>query len=223
MTRVGAAYDAGRYADALKSFRTAMTLVPSDPVPAFDAASALFQLGRFDEAQPLYLDARRRAGAALRTKIDYALGNTAAARGEFPEALGRYDDCLASTASGPDLDRVRRDAAINRRFVEERRRTRGSPPSPGERTLSRNSPPPKTGEGPGSTEGPGKSSGKGTHQDGPAGKRGAGGAGGGGQAPPEPGSPEDQLAQALENVREARRRRIEETTAPDESGDRKDW
>ena len=78
-----------------------------------------FQLGRYAEARQRYLEARQRADGSLRTKIDYALGNTALALGDIPGAIRSYDDCLASTAGGAALDAVRRDAAINRRFALE--------------------------------------------------------------------------------------------------------
>ena len=171
----------------------------------------------------LYQAARIRADAALRTKTDYALGNTALALGDFPAAIRHHDDCLASTARGADLDRVRRDAALNRRFVEEQARRSIAPPDPREGNPSNR--PPGGGEPPGddgSASGPGGGDQK-PGDGSPTGKRGAGGAGGSGASPPQAGSPEEQLSKALDNVREARRRRIEETTTADDRDDRKDW
>jgi len=55
----------------------------------------------------------------LRTRIDYALANTALALGHIPEDISSYDACLASTEGGTALDAVRLDAAINRRFALE--------------------------------------------------------------------------------------------------------
>ena len=83
------------------------------------------------EAQALYNEARTRADAGLRTKIDYALGNTALALGDLAAAIRHYDDCLASTVAGAELDVVRRDAAINREFAEEQARRSPSPPDDG--------------------------------------------------------------------------------------------
>ena len=63
----------------------------------------------------------------LRTKIDYAIGNTALAEGDIPGAIRSYDECLASTVRGPDLDAVRRDAAINRSFALEQPQSLAAP------------------------------------------------------------------------------------------------
>ncbi len=225
---------AGRhFSDALDCFQQAMRLAPGNPVPAYDAASTLYQLGRFDEAQVLYQGARPRADAALRAKIDYALGNTVLAQGDLLAAIRHYDDCLASTVPGVELDRVRRDAAINRRFAQEHappnpdrnpnprssdspNRDRNQPPGPGQ-------PPPGGAESSGSGN---DGSGSGQPDSTKAGRRGAGGAGGAGgngPAPPEPGSPEAQLSEALDHIREARQRRIDETTVAEDRDDRKDW
>ena len=51
-------------------------------MPRYDAAATLFQMERYAEAADAYALARQTAGAALRTKIDYALGNTALALGD---------------------------------------------------------------------------------------------------------------------------------------------
>ena len=95
----------------------AARLAPDAAVPHYDAAAVLFQLGRYDEARQRYLEARRLADSSLQTKIDYALGNTALALGDVPDAIHSYDECIASTARGAALDVVRRDAAINRDFA----------------------------------------------------------------------------------------------------------
>ena len=136
------AYEAGRYEEAAARFGQAIDRAPGDPVPRFDAASALFQLQHYAEAADRYAEARELAGAALRTKIDYALGNTAAALGMLAEAIQHYDDCIASTAVGPGLDDVKRDAVINRAFViEHAKRARSRIPNrrgarPGRRSQS---------------------------------------------------------------------------------------
>jgi Ca-activated chloride channel family protein len=229
-----AAYEAGRYAEALDAFRRAIRLAPGSAIPPYDAASALFQLGRHEEAQALYQEARARAGADLRTKTDFALGNTALALGDLAGAIAHYDDCLASTAPGPALDRVRRDAAVNRRFAEERLRRTLAPPDSGDSPdanrpsgRSGDRPPPDADPDRGrpSPDGPGggQDPSNGPRTEPPTGRRGPGGAGGSGPAPPRAGSPEDQLSKAFDNVREARRRRLTETTIPDDNDDRKDW
>jgi len=223
------AYAAGRYGDALTSFRDALRLAPGEPAASYDVAATCFQLRRYDEARSLYLAARERAGPVLRVKIDYALGNTAVAAGDLNRAAGHYDACLGSEAAGEGLDRVRRDAAVNLRFVLEQ--TRRAEATAGSETRAKQKGPqgrPGRGEPGGGAEPP-PSSGVGSQKtDGARGEtrsgaRGTGGAGGSGHAAPRAGSPEEQLAGALNDVREARRMRIEEADPEDERDDRKDW
>jgi Ca-activated chloride channel family protein len=218
-----AAYAAGRPAEALDDFRLAMRLAPRNPVPAYDAAAALFQLGQFADARALYQAARALAGPALRTGTDFALGNTALALRDFASAIRHYDECIASTAPGTDLDRIRLDAAINRRFAEEHssRNNEPSPPEPPDKGQDARGQPSAD-----SQNHSGQGAGAGQPDPAPGsspGHRGAGGAGGSGVAPPRAGSPEAQLSEALDNVRQARRRRIEEANTSHEPENRKDW
>lgn len=225
------AYTSGHYPLALEEFRRAIRLAPGFPVPCYDAASALFQLENYEEAQAFYLAARVNADAGLRTRIDYALGNTALALGDFTAAIGHYDQCVASTARGGDLDRVRGQATANRRFAEEQAKRALAPPDDGEgpqASRPREQPggrdPNAGGENPGGQGSGANPPAEGGRDDSPPGSKGSGGAGGEGPAPPRAGSPEDQLSKALENVHDSRRHRIEEDPAPDDRRqDRKDW
>ena len=113
------AYAQGRIEEALAAFEEAIRSAPAAAVPRYDAAAALFRLGRYGEARERYTEARERADDALRTKIDYALGNTAMALGDVAGAIAAYDSCIASTARGNGLSAVRQDAAINREFAIE--------------------------------------------------------------------------------------------------------
>jgi Ca-activated chloride channel homolog len=163
----------------------------------------------------------------MRTKIDYALGNTALALGDVAVAIGHYDSCLTSRVPGAVYDAVRSDAAINRAFALKLSSSKQPPPKPDEDPESpkRKSPPegppppspkPKR-QRPGPTDSaptgnpdqpPGAS------QQPPAGQD---------AAQPQPGSPEEQLASALQNVREARRRRLADPVPPASGGERKEW
>jgi Ca-activated chloride channel family protein len=226
------AYESRRWGEALAHFEHAIALDPGAAVPRYDAAATLFQMARFAEAQAAYTQARRAAGAALRTRIDYALGNTALALGDVAGAIGHYNDCLASRAAGSDLEAIRRDAALNRQFALEAARRSPIPPAGGDGSLSAPRPGPSPDRGAHQDE-PGRASAGAGVTDGaePPGssrsrRRGPGGAGGSGPAPPQAGSPEAQLARALERVRESRRRRLPETPPPDAPGDgdeRKEW
>ncbi|GAC1475853.1 MAG: hypothetical protein NVSMB9_29120 [Isosphaeraceae bacterium] len=211
----------------MEAFRLAIKLAPLEAIPRYNAAATLFQLGRFAEAQALYREARARAGDRLRTKIDYALGNTALALGDLRAAIRHYDDCVASTAPGADLVEVRRNALGNRKFAEEQN---PSLPAPAAEEEDKTPIPKKSpGQGEPNAE-PGPHS-KGDGSIGPANSgtnsppkgRGAGGAGGEGPTPPAPGSPQDQLSRAIENVRDSLSRRIDELPIEDDSPNRKDW
>lgn len=223
-------YEAGRWAEALAAFERALAADPGGVIPRYDAAAALFQVGRYAEALDHYSAARGRAGAGLRTKIDYALGNTSLALGDVAGAIRHYDACLASKAPGADLDRVRRDAAINRRFAEEAsRRPRAPEPRDGGSNSSSKDRPTgsddrdATGREPDATSGPGPAPAGGEPGEGNTGRRGAGGAGRSGVAPPRAGSPEDRLDEAVRRVREARRRRLPDSPPPPDGGNAKDW
>ena len=222
------AYASGDFARALARFERAVALEPDAAVPRFDAGAALYRLGRWDEAEARYLEARDRADAALRAKIDFALGNTAMLRGDLTAAVNHYDDCIASRAAGAGLDAVRRDAAVNRAFALGRKPSTDEPAGGGP------NPAPKA-KAPGA---------KGPEPDEPRTKQERDGAGGDGDPtkpppgatrpdnPPPPdgdpngraGSAASKLDKAMENARRARERRLDDEPPPlDDEDDRKDW
>ncbi len=211
-----------QYDAALAAFELAIRLDPGAPVPRYNAAATLYQLERFDESMARYQEARQRAGARLRTKIDFAIGNTALALGDVPVAIRAYDDCLASNAVGADLDAVRADAAINRRFAEEQPKNPSSPPPGDDKSANPdregNRPPPESDENPGDGQPKSKND----------------GASGSPTADPRKGGPgqdregarssaEDRLNAALNHVRQAKLRQLAEQTPPTENSDGKDW
>ena len=237
VARGRAAYASGRFADALDAFDRAIGLAPDAAVPRFDAASALFQLGRYPEALERYEESRDRGDDRLGVKVEYALGNTHLALGDVNEALARYDACLTSTLDGDGLDEVRSDAAANREFAAKRVKPppESSEPSgadsPGSRKRPSSPRPSKAGRGDGDAPGapdrqapsaPGDPGPRGGSAP-PSGTRGAGGAGGSGPSSPEPGSPEARLDAALENIREARRQRPPDPPPSGSKGVGKDW
>ncbi len=214
-----AAYQADRLDEALAAFEGAIKSAPGAAIPRYDAAATLFRLGRFEEAQARYAEARSLADDTLKTKIDYAMGNTAIAIGDVPSAIALYDRCIASTARGADLDTVREDAAINRAFAVRQAKNPAVPPSEGSDDSSRKdgrrrpgrSPDdrePQSGDDdPATAEGPGQdqpSSGDG--RDRLRRRFRTGGAGGRrNQDPAGPsGTPEGRLEDALDDIRDAR-------------------
>jgi len=242
VARGEAAYLAGQFTEALSMFESAIERAPGQPIPRYDSAATLFQLQRYEEARQRYEEARDRASTALRTKIDYALGNTVLVLGDVAGAVEHYDNCLASTAVGAGLDAVRQDAAINRQFALEQAPPSIAPQGESDRDQSpskKRSRPPgarKRGDG-GNEPTPDDSSGTGPEPGGsnsqdeadnrPAkGRRRAGGGGGASNVPPgSPGqSPDDRLDDALDQIRDAQRRRLPEDSPSESPGDgRKDW
>jgi Ca-activated chloride channel homolog len=235
------AYDHGRLDEALSAFEASILRAPALAVPRYNAAATFFQLGRYAEARQRYLEARFYADRALRTKIDYALGNTALAQGDIPGAISAYDECLASTSRGAALDGVRRDAAINRRFALEQAQSLAVPEgqSSGEQPKSRrpdrrapNRPlgdddqspagQPESEPGSGGTN-PGADDAGGPP---PSSRRRRGGAGGGRATPAgaRGDSPDERLDAALEHIRAAQARRLPEDPTPETANDDlKDW
>ncbi len=223
-TRDGlAAYGRGRFEEALKAFREAIKAQPEHPLASYNLGATLYQIGRYQEALKLYQNARVRADAPLRLKIDYALGNTALSLGDPASALRHYEDCLAATGIG--LDSVRRDAAVNREFAQNLVRQ-----SRGESGPGMGNPRKKAGNAQGSSKGrnpeaPGvASSGQGVEAS--TARRGVGGAGETGPAAAATAgdsTPESQLDRALAQIREGRRSRIDEVDADASRDNLKDW
>ncbi|MFO0909947.1 MAG: VWA domain-containing protein [Isosphaeraceae bacterium] len=222
-----AAFGTGRFAEALESFEQAVLAAPRNPVTHNDQGATLFQHGRLEEASRAYLAARTSAPLALRTKIDFALGNSALAQGNLERAIASYDDCIASKATDAVSAEVRRRAAANRAFAQERERQAAATSSPSDAPdSSRASEPKEPGPGPSRRHRapPPPASGSGEPSAAPS-PVGQGGAGGSGSQPPPPrtGSPEERLEQALEAVREARTHRLDDTPRPDSPRSGKDW
>jgi Ca-activated chloride channel homolog len=236
------AYGLGRWDRALEAFDVAIKRAPGSPVARYNAAATLYQLGRYDLARDRYVEARERASASLQTKIDFALGNTALAEGDVAGAIRSYDQCVASTARGRDLDAVRRDAAINRRFALEQQQSLSAPQSnsAGDPSKSPNSDrrtrPDRQGKGddqspdgqPENDAGSGgsNSASESDREQPPARRKRRGGAGGAQSVPPgaRGDSPDDRLDAAIENIRAAQNRRLPEDEPPASANDdRKDW
>lgn len=214
-----ASYATGRFAEALAHFERAIALDPAGAIPRYNAAASHFRLGRFDQARARYVEARDRAGPALRAKVDYALGNVALAMGQVPAAIGHYESCL-----GGGTDPIRRDAAINLRFAREQSpkaeagRDDGPGPAPDRPDRDPDSPGDAL-KAPGpANPGAGAPSGGG-----PSGRRGEGGAGGDGVDARPPGSPATRLAEALEAARGARRAQLPKAPPSGPNPEIKDW
>ncbi len=224
------AYDRGNFATALADFEQAIVLRPDHPLPRYDTAATLYQLGQFVEAEARYREAREQAGPALRMKIDYALGNCAFARGDYRAALEDYDRCLASEVAGAEFNRLRADASKNRAEAEKRIPPEPSEPQesaandqprpddPGsgsERSDEANpsEPPPSSPPSPDDASSPTNES--------PPGRSSGSGAGDSGSSERE--NPVDRLASAIDNIQQAKSRRPDRPDIFAPASDLKDW
>jgi Ca-activated chloride channel homolog len=237
-TRGQTAYAENSFDMALAAFSLVIADEPNLPVARYNAAAALFQLGRFAEARQRYLEARERADRWLRIKIDYALGNTLLSSRDVPGAIEAYDRCLASSGGGADLDAVRNDAAINRLYALAQAQSLAVPPSTttgddsqqGRRNPNRRGAgdePSPEGPSQGDSGGDGSDAGTGEGQNRPRNNlRRFGGAGGSrsSAAGTRGNTPEDRLDAAIDEIRAAQSRRLpDEPTRDSQNDDHKDW
>ena len=211
-----AAYEGGKLLDAVAAFDRAIALDPASPVPRFDAAAALHRLDRPAEAAARYREARGRSrrNTLLRMKIDYGAGNNALALGDAPAAVAAYDACLASTLATAATRLLRDDALANRRFAERHLpRPPVAPPEPRGPGPRPDAPPPAA-DPPTADTGPPPAGGSARPSATPP--------GGASPAQTAPRTPEERLAEAMENLRAAARRRPSEPP-PAGPGDGRDW
>jgi tetratricopeptide (TPR) repeat protein len=89
-----AAYDAGKYEDALSAFEEAKKERPDDPAVEYNRAVALAQLGRVAEAKSAFQRVTESKRPELQEKAWYNLGNIHATTGERKEALQSYRRAL---------------------------------------------------------------------------------------------------------------------------------
>ena len=222
MTQGMSAYRANDYANALKYYDQAIASNPESAISRYNRAAALYQLQRVEEAESAYRDAKQGASAALRVKIDYALGNTAVVQGKYSEALAHFDACLSSTLRDSAVKQIQVDAAANRKYavsllpppLSEDPEGKQKKPGPQERDqpkADRLAPEKKSS---GTPEANSKSSG--SSRPSPSAKT--------GESDADAGSPNESLDAMLSNVRKVQSRNTDQAPSrPSESRDDKDW
>ncbi len=203
------AYQAKDYASAFESFKNAADLVPRSGVARFNAAAALFALGRYPEAIEFYNQANALGDLGLKLQADFGAANSCLMAGDFVSAIANYDRCLASTAHSPQLDATREDARVNREYALSRLKDREKADKPEPENTpdpaGKNKPTPNP-ENPPEPGGAGESA-KGQTTS---------------EAPENPDSAE-QLESALANVRQALKNRPPDPLPPPSRAGRKDW
>jgi tetratricopeptide (TPR) repeat protein len=96
-----AAYEAGKYEEALSAFEAAKKERPDDPAVEFNRAVALAQLGRVAEAKSAFQRVAESNNPELQQKAWYNLGNVHAGLSERKEALQSYRRALKLDPSDP--------------------------------------------------------------------------------------------------------------------------
>ncbi len=94
VSRGRAAYNAGKYEDALSAFEEAKKERPDDPAVEYNRGVALAQLGRAEEAKAAFRRVTESNRPDLQEKAWYDLGNVHAQAGERKEALQSYRRAL---------------------------------------------------------------------------------------------------------------------------------
>lgn len=89
-----AAYEAGRFDDALNAFEAARRELPDNAVVEFDRGNALYKLQRLDEAREAYHRVTELDRGALQEKDYYNLGNALAELGQPKDAIAAYRKAL---------------------------------------------------------------------------------------------------------------------------------
>lgn len=102
----GRRLDSDTFEAALADFERALGLGAASPVPAYNRANVLAELGRFEEALAGYDAARTRFGASV--DYHYNRAGTLQRMERFDEALQHYDAALKQR---PELDVVRTSRA----------------------------------------------------------------------------------------------------------------
>jgi tetratricopeptide (TPR) repeat protein len=85
---------AGKADDALKAYDRAVESLPEDPIAHFDRGVALYQLGRFPEAQKEFMRASEGHDTAVKADAYYNMGNALLKQERFKDALDAYKHTL---------------------------------------------------------------------------------------------------------------------------------
>lgn len=86
--------NAGKAEEALKAYDRAVTAMPEDPIAHFDRGAALYQLGKFPEAQKEFLHAAEGRDQQVKADAYYNMGNAWFQQQKFKEALEAYKHTL---------------------------------------------------------------------------------------------------------------------------------
>lgn len=89
-----ALYGQGDYSGAVNAYQLAQVTAPDDPVPYYNAASALAMDGDLQMATLALEQAIKTADTPLQARAYYNLGNVYMALGQYADAVGAYQQTL---------------------------------------------------------------------------------------------------------------------------------
>jgi tetratricopeptide (TPR) repeat protein len=98
-------YARGNPSAAQAAFESAQKARPKEPRTQFNLADALYQGGRYDEAEALYRALGGDARSELAQGARFNLGNTLYQKKDFPGAIGAYRDALRLNPADTDAKR----------------------------------------------------------------------------------------------------------------------
>jgi len=109
---------AGKAADALKAYDRAVEALPEEPVAHFDRGVALYQLGKFPEAQKEFQRASEGHDATVKADAYYNMGNAWLKQERYKDALDSYKHALGLR---PDDRRAKWNLELALRKLQEQK------------------------------------------------------------------------------------------------------
>ena len=120
-------YQQGDYNGALRQWRQELEHSPHDPILNFDAGTAAYRMGKYDQAFENFSEVLQSPNASLREKAYYNGGNALFKQGEWQEDIERqltsYQDAEylyeQALAIDPNDEAAKKNLALVKRRIEE--------------------------------------------------------------------------------------------------------
>ncbi|MGZ5748241.1 MAG: VWA domain-containing protein, partial [Caldimonas sp.] len=109
---------AGKADDALKAYDRAVQALPEEPIAHFDRGVALYQLGKFPEAQKEFQRASEGHDPSVKADAYYNMGNSLLKQERFKDALDAYKHTLGLR---PDDRRAKWNLELALRKMQEQK------------------------------------------------------------------------------------------------------
>jgi Ca-activated chloride channel family protein len=144
-------YQQGDYSGALQQWRQELERAPHDPVLNFNAGTAAYRMGKYDQAFENFSEALRSPSPALREKAYYNGGNALFKQGDWQEDIERqltnYQDAKylyeQALAIDPNDEAAKKNLALVKQRIEEvkkRKQQQGGARSSSGKQQSKGSP-----------------------------------------------------------------------------------